>query len=118
MVAAELVAEALPEIRLGVPVPPRAVTAIRTHAEAHPARLALLSLGDELGLAHPREHHVAALDGAVKVGPRRQRGRGPCQPGDERALRDRQRLGGLAEHALRHRFHAVDTGAQIDAIEV
>ena len=69
-------------------------------------------------VAHPGEDDVAAGDGAVEVRPRRQRGRRPGQPGDQRALGHREVLGGLAEHPSRHRLHPVDAGAEVDAVEV
>ena len=61
---------------------------------------------------------MAALDGAVVVRPRPQRRGHPNQPGDERRLRQRQIESALAEDVLRHRFHAVDVAAEINAIEV
>ena len=84
------------------------------------ARRAVALVGgvDESGLAHPGEDDVAAGDRAVEVRPRRQRRRRPGQPGDQRALGHREVLGGLAEHPLRHRLHAVDAGAEVDAVEV
>ena len=81
-------------------------------------RRLFLAGGDEPLLAHPREHDVAAGDRAVEVGPGRQAGRRLREPGDQRALGERQLLRRLAEQVPRHRLDAVDAGAEIDAIEI
>ena len=55
---------------------------------------------------------------AVEVVPRRQRRRRAREPGDERALGERERGCRLVEQPPRHRLDAVDAGAQVDAIEI
>ena len=65
-----------------------------------------------------RQDDVAARDCAVEVGPGRERRRRARQPGDERAFREVQLLRRAPEEMPRHRLHAVDARAQVDAIEV
>src|SRR6202049_1129378 len=118
MITAELGAELLPEEFLG----PRGsrVTRLpeRLDARLVVARGFLLLRRDDPLLPHRGEHRMAALEGAVIVGPRRQGRRRLDQPGYQCGLRKRQRARRLAEQVLRHRFHAVPPAAQVDTIEV
>ena len=118
VVAAELVAELLAQELLR-PAGARVVRLpVRLDLRPHAPRRVFLRGGDEALLAHLRQHDVAALERAVVVRPRRQRRRRADQPGDERRLRQRDRLRRLAEQMLRHRLDAVDAGAEIDAIQI
>ena len=92
MIAAEFIAEPLPQVRLGVAMTRIAVAAIGADAQRRLQRGAKLRLGDESLVAHAREHDVAARPRLVEVRPRRQRRRRARQAGDQRALRQRQRL--------------------------
>ncbi len=118
MVAAEFVSELLAKIFLG-PRRPRIVgLAIRGNGRPYaPSRL-LLCGRDELLLAHRRKHQMTALERTVVVRPRRERRGRANQSGDQRGFRQRQVLRRLPEQILRHRLHAVDAGAQINAVQV
>ena len=61
---------------------------------------------------------MAAIQGAVEIGPGRQGVGSANQPGDEGALRQRQVLCALGEEPARQRLHTVDAGTQIDAVEI
>ena len=118
VVAAEFVAELLPQEFLR-PAGARVVRlAVRLDARPHPARGVLLRAGDQPLVAHLREHDVAALERAVVVGPRRQRRRRANQAGDERRLRQRHLARGLSKQMLRHGLDAVHARAQIHAVQV
>jgi hypothetical protein len=70
MIAAEFVAELLAQVILG---PARARIGrgpIRLDPRTFASRRGLLRGGDEILLAHPRQHDMAAFEGAVVVGPR------------------------------------------------
>ena len=86
MISAEPVAELLPQEFLRIPSTRVCRARIRTNANPRPFRRGFLRLRDEPFLAHARQDDVTALDGAIKVGPRRERGRRARQSGDESAL--------------------------------
>jgi hypothetical protein len=78
----------------------------------------LLRARDVAFLAHPLQHHPAAVARALPVRPGRQRRRRPDEPGHQRRLREVEVLRGRREHAARHGVHAVDAAAQVDAVQV
>ena len=118
MVAAELVAELLAQVLLGVAAARIDGARVRPDPDARAPRRPLLLGRDEAFLPHPREHDVAAFERAVEVRPRRQRRRRARQAGDQRRLRQRQRLRRTSEQVPRHRLDAVDAGAQVDPVQV
>ena len=81
--------------------------------------VALLRLGDEPLLAHARRARRGCAR-ARRVGWSRATGRRARAPAPRSAhiRRGSAVFAGLAEQVPRHRFDAVDTGAQVDAIEV
>ena len=67
VIAAELIAEALPEELLCVAGPWRIGAGIRPDRQARVLCRFLFTRGDEAFLAHSRQHDVAACDGALEV---------------------------------------------------
>ncbi len=118
MIAAEFIAESLTKVRLGITVAAGAVAAIWLDAHRRLACLRFLRGSNETLVAHPRQHDVTAPLRLVEVVPRRQRRRRPRETGNQRALGETEILRRLATDALRHRFHAVNAGAEENAIQV
>ena len=118
MIAAEDVAELLPEEQLRVAVIGAIRLWIGPDPDARGARRLLLLGRDEPLLAHALQHDEAALAGALQVRPRRKRRRALDEPRDERALGERQIVRRLAEQVLRHLLDAIRAGAEIDAVQV
>jgi hypothetical protein len=118
MVAAEPIAELLPQELLGVPAARVPCARIGGDPDRRGPGRALLRLGDEPFLTHPRQHHMAAGPRPLEVGPRRQRRRRTRQPGDERAFGQVQALRRPPEEMLRHRLDAVHTGTEIDPVQI
>src|SRR5690606_9875527 len=101
-IAAEYVAELLPDELLGVtvvgPIGPR----VWSDAQPRCPRSLLVRLGDEAFFAHAAQHDVTAFTRTRQVAPRRQRRRTLNEAGDERALGDIEAAGRLAEKMPRH----------------
>ncbi len=74
--------------------------------------------GDEFGFRHGGKHGLGALFSPFGIAVRRQPRRRFDQAGEHRRLRQRDVLRRFSEIALRGRFDAVGTGAEIDPIEV
>ena len=118
VIAAEPVAELLPQEFLRVPAAWIVDARIRSNRRPDPSRGSFGLGGDESFLAHAGEHDVASLDGTVVVRPRRERGRRAREARDERAFGERQLTRRLAKQVPRHRLDAVDAATQIDAVQI
>ncbi len=75
------------------------------------------SVDDPL-LPHRRQHQLAAPQGALRIGPRRQRRRRPDQGCDERRFGKREIARPFSEQRLRYLFRSVQTGAEVHPIQV
>ena len=119
MVAAEPIAELLPQELLRVAGARIGRARIRADPDARPARGLLLRGGDEPFFAHPRQHDVAARRprrrGSSTATARTARGPGRRSARTPRSV---SCLAGLPNRCLRHRLDAVDAGAEVDAIQV
>src|SRR5688572_14518236 len=73
---------------------------------------------DKARIAHCLKYDVPSRDSTVQVNGWRVSGRGLDQSGEQRAFRQRQIGGGLAEVAKRRRLSAVDAIAEVDLVQV
>jgi hypothetical protein len=118
VVAAVDVAELLPQKFLRVAVTRARHRRERLDLNALGTRRLLLPGGDLLFLAHALQHDETAPARGIEMRPRRVRRRCADDAGDERRLAEREIGRRLPEHLPRHRLDAVDTAAQVDAIEI
>ncbi len=117
-VAAELVAELLPQPLFRVAVACGGFGRIRPDAQRLTPRGGGVRGRDVARRLHPIEHVLAAPARAVQVRPRRERGRRLDETRDQRRFGEREIARVLPEQARRHRLDAVEACAEIHAVQV
>ena len=118
VIAAVDVAELLPQVFLRVAVLGARHRRRRLDADPLRPRRSLLLFGDLLLLAHALQDDEAALTRGVEMVPRRVRGGGADDAGDQRGFGQRQLRRRLAQHLPRHRLDAVDAAAEEHPIQI